>query len=360
MKSIESIINENSFFNEILVNKLISTHKALSELKWVANILPNSSILVNTLSLQEAKSSSEIENIITTQDDLFKSDHDKKNFSSIEAKEVYSYSEALYTWWKAVIEKKVILINDLVKVQTIITNNDAWIRKWWDVKVVNASTWEVVYTPPQDPQAINKYLNELEKFVNNNDDWIDSLIKVAIIHHQFESIHPFFDWNWRTWRILNILYLVLAWELDLPILYLSRYINRNKQEYYRYLQWVRTNWDWISRVMFMLNWIEETSRLTITIINQTKDLMMKQKHMIRSSYPKLYSQDLINNIFKHPYTKIEFLIRDLWCSRFSAWRILNTLCSLWILIKKRIWKENYYINSELFELLQNVGYINMK
>ena len=359
MQSIESIIKGNSFFNENLVKKLISTHKALSELKWVANILPNSSILVNTLSLQEAKSSSEVENIITTQDDLFKSDHDKKKFSSIEAKEVYSYSEALYTWWKAVIEKDAILINDLVKVQTIITNNDAWIRKWWDVKVVNVSTWEVVYTPPQDPQEINKYLTELESFVNDKEDEIDPLIKIAIIHHQFESIHPFFDWNWRTWRILNILYLMLVWELDLPILYLSRYINRNKQEYYRYLQSVRTNWDWESRVMFMLNWIEETSRLTIMIINQIKELMMKQKHLIRNSYPKLYSQDLINNIFKHPYTKIEFLIRDLWCSRFTAWRTLNYLCVLWVLKKEKIWNQNYYINKELFGLLQSVWTINI-
>ena len=359
MKAINDIIRGNSFFNENLVRKLISTHKALAELKWVANILPNTSILVNTLSLQEAKSSSEIENIITTQDDLFKSDHDKKKFSSIEAKEVYSYSEALYTWWKAVKQKGVILINDLVKVQMIITNNDAWIRKWWDVKVVNLSTWETIYTPPQDPKEIQNYLKELEEFVNDNGDWIDPLIKTAIIHHQFESIHPFFDWNWRTWRILNILYLVLSWELDLPILYLSRYINRNKQEYYRFLQWVRTNWDWEARIMFLLNGIEETSKLTIMIINEIKTLMLKQKHLIRSTYPKIYSQDLINNIFKHPYTKIEFLVWDLECSRFTAWRTLKSLCELWVLKKQKIWNQNYYINKELFALLQNVWTMNI-
>lgn len=181
------------------------------------------------------------------------------------------------------------------------------------------------------------------------------MIKVAIIHHHFESIHPFYDGNGRTGRILNVLYLVLTDCLDLPILYLSRYINTYKSEYYRLLQDVRdqnTREDWI---LFMLTAIKETSLSTITLINDIKQLMIEEKHLIRSQLPRIYSQDLVNNIFKHPYTKIEFVMADLKCERKAATRRLNALTEIGLLHKLKKGKENYYINKALFSLLEKVG-----
>ena len=355
MKDIKIIFFEINFFTKTILTALIDANKTLAELKGISHILPNTTILVNTLSLQEAKSSSEVENIITTQDELYQSNHLKKQFSTIAAKEVYSYVEALYFWREKVRENKIISVNDLIAIQSLIEENDAGIRKIKGVTVGNEKTWETIYIPPQEPEEIMWHLKDLEYFINTTEDGLDPLIKVAIIHHHFESIHPFYDGNGRTGRILNVLYLVLTDCLDLPILYLSRYINTYKSEYYRLLQDVRdqnTREDWI---LFMLTAIKETSLSTITLINDIKQLMIEEKHLIRSQLPRIYSQDLVNNIFKHPYTKIEFVMADLKCERKAATRRLNALTEIGLLHKLKKGKENYYINKALFSLLEKVG-----
>ena len=344
------ILSKNDFFSRRILTALIDANKALAELKGISHILPNTTILVNTLSLQEAKSSSEVENIITTQDELYQSNSLQKQFSTVAAKEVYSYADAIYLWWEKVKINKAITINDLIAIQSLIEENDAGIRKIEGVKIGNEKTWEIIYTPPQDSKEVMNHLKELEYFINTSEDGLDPLIKVSIIHHYFESIHPFYDGNWRTGRILNVLYLVLTECLDLPILYLSRYINKYKSEYYRLLQDVRDNNNWEEWILFMLMAIRETSLSTTQLINAIKQLMMEEKHLIRTKLSKIYSQDLINNIFKHPYTKIEFLMADLKCERKAATRRLDALTEIGLLHKLKKWKENYYINKALFSL----------
>jgi len=190
-------------------------------------------------------------------------------------------------------------------------------------------------------------------YINNQEMHdVDPLIKMAVIHYQFETIHPFYDGNGRTGRIINLLYLVMEGLLTLPVLYLSRYIIRNKGEYYRQLQSVRDTDEWEPWILYMLEAVEQTSQQTILLVNGIKDLMMDYKHRIRSGYPRLYSQDLINNLFRHPYTKIEFLMRDLNISRLTAAKYLDTLAADGFLVKEKIWRSNYYVNLPLFNLLK--------
>jgi len=195
----------------------------------------------------------------------------------------------------------------------------------------------------------------LEQFINDDSlcDW-DELVKMVIIHHQFESIHPFYDGNGRTGRIINVLYLLKQGLLTLPVLYLSRYINQNKTDYYRLLQAVRTENDWQAWILFMLDAVEQTSRQTIELIKVIKLLMQAHKTELRSKLPKIYSQDLLNNIFRHPYTKIDFIMQELDVSRITASRYLNELIAIGLLSKHKIGRENYYINTALYELLENV------
>lgn len=355
MKLLYEIIKENSFETKEIFRLLIEANKALAELKWVANTLPNKAILTNTLSLQEAKDSSAIENIITTHDELYKSDANSKYFATIAAKEVYSYAEALNKWYESVRKNKIISNKDILEIQERIEKNNAGFRKLSGTELKNDRTWDVVYIPPQSYDEIIYLMTDLEKFINNESLWMDPLICMALIHHQFESIHPFYDANGRTGRVLNILYLVKNWLLETPILYLSRYINQNKSNYYRLLQAVRDDDVWEEWILFILQWIYETSNHTINIVKWIKDLMLSHKHAIRNQLPKIYSQDLINNLFKHPYTKIDFIINDIGCTRKTAAKYLDKLTEIWILDKLKIGRDTYYINKELFKLLYNVS-----
>jgi Uncharacterized conserved protein len=343
---------------KLVLKKTAEARSALAEMKGAAVSIPNESILINTLSLQEAKDSSAIENIITTHDELFQSDLQMQNFKSIATKEVYSYVEALTCGFQEVLRTKLLTLNQIQQIQGTLEKNRAGFRKLPGTGLVNEKTGEVVYTPPQTYDEIIHCMGNLEDFMNNQEmsDY-DPLVKMAIIHHQFESIHPFYDGNGRTGRIINVLYLVKEGLLSLPILYLSRFINANKTEYYRLLQQVRVDGDWVGWTLFILEGIEQTSRQTIGIIQGIKTLMLQQKQKIRNELPKIYSQDLINNIFKHPYTKIDFVISDLNVSRPTATRYLEELARVGILRKEKLRKDNYYINVELYEFLANVNQV---
>lgn len=355
MKLLHEITKEYSFDTKEILKKLIEAHKALAELKWVANTLPNKTILTNTLSLQEAKDSSAIENIITTQDELYQSNAVSKQFASMAAKEVYSYAEALKTWYEIVKRTGIITNNDILKIQGLIEKNNAWFRKLPGTELKNDKTWETVYVPPQSYDEILKLMSELELYINDNKNDLDPLINMALLHHQFESIHPFYDGNGRVGRILNVLYIVKNRLLETPILYLSRYINQHKADYYRLLQSVREDNNREGWILFMLAGIQQTAKDTITIVENIKSSMQVHKQTIRSKLPKIYSQDLLNNIFRHPYTKIEFVMNDLECVRITATRYLDELVKIGILVKIKIWRENYYINMDLYELLGNVS-----
>ena len=334
-----------------VLKSLPSAHAALAELKGIASTIPNQIILVNTLGLQEAKDSSAIENIITTHDDLYKSELNLDSFKSLEAKEVQNYISALKKGFELIKTNELITNNIIIEIQRELEGNSAGFRKLPGTALKNSSTGETIYTPPQDVNEINSLMKNLEKFINDPSmsDY-DPIVKMAIIHYQFESIHPFYDGNGRTGRIINILYLIIEKLQNLPILYLSNYIIQNKADYYRLLQELRDNENWEEWLLFMINGIEKTSRETIELIIQIKDLMMEYKHKLRDNY-KFYSQDLLNNLFKHPYTKIEFIVNDLNVSRITAANYLNKLAEDGILKKERIGTGNYYINEKLFNLL---------
>ena len=336
--------------------KTALARSALAELKGMALSIPNETILISTLSLQEAKDSSAIENIITTHDELFRADYLKRQFATVAAKEVHNYAEALRQGFLTVKQKGILTNNLVLEIQASIEENRAGYRKLPGTELKNEQTGETVYVPPQTYDEVVRHMSNLEHFVNNNDlcDW-DPLVKMAVIHHQFESIHPFYDGNGRTGRIINILYLVKEGMLNLPILYLSRFINQNKSDYYRLLQKVRTENAWEEWVLYILDGVEQTSLQTIKIIEGIKELMRSYKDRMRNELPKVYSQDLLNNLFRHPYTKIDFVMEETGVSRKTAAKYLDALNKIGIVSKQKIWKDNYYINSALYDLFQNVS-----
>jgi Fic family protein len=334
-----------------VLKALPAAHAALAELKGIASTIPNQNILINTLGLQEAKDSSAIENIITTHDDLYKSELNLDSFKSLDAKEVQNYILALKKGFELVSETNLLTNKTILLIQEVLEGNKAGFRKLPGTALKNSSTGETIYTPPQDYNEILKLMANLEKYINDSEvQDCDPLIKMAIIHFQFESIHPFYDGNGRTGRIINILYLIIGKLQTLPILYLSKYIIKHKPEYYRFLQIVRDDNLWEEWLLFMVKGVEETAKETIDLIISIKELMMDYKHQLRNNY-KFYSQDLLNNLFKHPYTKIEFVVNDLGVSRLTAANYLNKLSSDGLLNKKKLGTGNYYINEKLFELL---------
>lgn len=335
-----------------VLKKLVEAKSALAELKGVAATIPNESILVNTLTLQEAKESSAVENIITTHDDIFQSNLFTQQFKNPAAKEVHKYAGALRKGFELVKQHGILSNNHILLIQSEIEGNNAGFRKQPGTNLINDQTGEIIYVPPQDYNSIIELMNNLEKFINDDTMLeVDPLIKMALIHYQFESIHPFYDGNGRTGRIINILYLIKKGLLHLPVLYLSRFIIRNKGDYYHLLQDVRNNMSWIDWVLFMLTGVEETSYQTIQLINSIKSLMMQYKHKIRKELPRIYSQDLINNLFRHPYTKIEFVMNELNVSRLTATKYLQQLVDIDLLVKQKIGRDNFYINMPLFNLL---------
>ena len=334
-----------------VLKSLPSAHAALAELKGIASTIPDQTILINTLGLQEAKDSSAIENIITTHDDLYKTELNLDSFKSLNAKEVQNYISATKRGFELISKYDLLTNKIILKVQEELEGNNAGFRKLPGTTLKSAATGEVIYTPPQDPEEIRNLMANLEKFINDRSlcDY-DPLIKMAIIHYQFESIHPFYDGNGRTGRIINILYLIHEKLQSLPILYLSKYIIKNKSDYYRLLQDVRENNNWEEWLLFIIKGIELTARETIDLILEIRALMMHYKGKLREKY-KFYSQDLLNNLFKHPYTKIEFVQRDLDVSRITAANYLNQLAEDKLITKKKLGTGNYYINDPLFELL---------
>ncbi|MDO8312110.1 MAG: Fic family protein, partial [Sideroxyarcus sp.] len=324
--------------------------RKLAELKGIAASIPNQGILINTLGMQEAKDSSEIENIVTTQDEIFKNEVLPDAFANPAAKEVQRYRQALRLGYEQVRHSGLITANHIIAIQAELEQTNAGFRKLPGPALKNNSG-ETVYAPPQDPNEIIALMRDLERFIN--DDALfsaDPLIKMALIHHQFESIHPFYDGNGRTGRILNVLYLVKAGLLDVPVLYLSSHIVRTKTDYYRLLQTVRDNDAWEEWVLYMLEAVEQTAGQTINTVQDIKAALFDYKHRIRAEF-KFYSQDLINNLFTHPYTKIEFVQRDLKVSRLTATKYIDALAEAGFVQKHKIKGSNYYINVALNKVL---------
>ena len=335
-----------------VLKKAAEAHRYLAELKGVALSIPNQHILIDTLSLQEARESSAIENIISTFDDIYQSNYSSSSFASPAAKEVHAYSKALKKGFELVQQKGLLTNSIILEIQQEIEHNKAGFRKLPGTKLLNQKTGRVVYEPPQDYDSIVMLMSNLESFINNEEmSDADPLVKMAIIHHQFESIHPFYDGNGRTGRIINILYLIKNDLLTLPILYISRYIIQQKDDYYRLLQDVREKGQWEPWILFMLEAVVETAKSTIQVITLMSSAMQRYKQVIRKDAPKVYSHELLNNLFRYPYTKIEFVMSDLEVSRNTAIRYLERLEQLDLLVKRKVGRENFYINKALYGLL---------
>lgn len=341
------------------VNK---ANKKLAELKGVAQTIPNEQILISSLTLQESRDSSYVENIVTTHDELYRAELEPTLIEfNAATKEVLHYREAINEGFRLVRDKNILTLNHIKRIQEILEENKAGFRSTPGTKLKRESDDAIVYVPPQDPLDVERCMVNLEQFINDTElSPIDPLIKMAIIHHQFESIHPFYNGNGRTGRIVNILYLVISGLLDLPILYLSRYITHNKGEYYRLLQAIRDKnidnaKEWEEWVLFILKGVESTAEDTITLVKSIGSMMDDYKRILRPAFGKKYSHELINGLFYHPYTKIEHVERNLQLSRQTASKYLNKIVSLGLLHKEKIGKENYYINTRLMELFVSFG-----
>ena len=333
-----------------ILKALYKSSRVLGELRGEVKKIPNSQILIDTLSLQEAKDSNEIENIVTTDDELYQASIDKDEITGA-AKEAQNYAQALKTGYTIIKSTGLLTVNDIKKIQHQITPNHP-IRKIPGTHLKNPQSQKIVYTPPQDYNEIDSLFKNLENYINDPEmHSVDSLIKMPIIHYQFESIHPFYDGNGRTGRLLNILYLVQQELVDIPVLYLSSYIIKNKSQYYNLLQSVRTENTWEEWIVWMLNGVEETAKDTLRVVNKIKDLMDEYKSVIRSNY-NFYSHDLINILFQYPYTKVDFVTRQLNIHRHTATGYLQQLTQDNLLIKLKIGRTNYYLNTRLLDILK--------
>ncbi len=350
-----------------ILKQLNLANKKLAELKGIAQTIPNEDILINTLTLQEAKDSSEVENIVTTHDDLYRADLDlRRVFTNASTKEVLNYRQAMKKGFDLVRRTRILSNNVIRQIQEELEGNNAGFRSVPGTTLKNNRN-EVIYTPPQDKVVVERYMENLETYINNSSlNDVDPLIKMAVIHHQFESIHPFYDGNGRTGRIISILYLVANNLLDLPILYLSRYITHNKTEYYKLLQEIRivkgdNSKEWENWILFMLKGIEETSIETIRLVKGISILMNEYKQKLRPLFGKQYKHELLNNLFFHPYTKIEFVEREMMVQRQTAAKYLRMILENTDLLSViKVGRTNYYMNVRLIELFVNHTFLSGK
>ncbi|MCW5731217.1 MAG: Fic family protein [Alphaproteobacteria bacterium] len=344
-----------------VLKALATASRALAELKGRAEVIPNQGILIDTLALQEAKASSEIENIVTTQDELFQAELFPEGPRSAAAKEVALYRDAIKLGHSRLVASGGIISNNvLIDMFRLLKAREDGFRVVPGTALRHDRTGEIVYVPPQDGNEILALMMALERFVNDDEVApLDPLIKMALIHHQFESIHPFPDGNGRIGRMLNVLYLTRTGLLEIPILYLSRHITRTKGDYYRLLQFVRdtngTQEAWTAWVLYMLQAVAATAETTLRLVEGIRSQMASAKRRMREEVPRLYSQDLLNNLFRHPYTRIEFVVKDLTVSRQTAAKYLDVLAERGFVQKQPAGRSNYYVNTALVRLFLEVS-----
>ena len=343
--------DEYNFKTPRILEELSNASRYLAELKGFANSIPNQHILINAITINEAKDSSAIENIVTTHDSIYKV-LTESGFKESAAKEVVDYRSAIWRGYEIIKEKGFISTNILVELQSMIEPMNYGIRKTPGTNLVNSVTGEIIYTPPQIESEIRDLLKNLENYINNFEDETDPLIKMAMIHYQFESIHPFYDGNGRTGRILNVLYLVLSGLLDSPILYLSNYINKNKSDYYRLFNEFREKNNYEDWIIYILKGIQETSKNTINLIKMIQEEMELYRNKFREELPKVYSDELLDALFFEVYTKINYIESKCGVTRQTAASYLNQLVDKGLLDYEKVGRESIYKNTRLISLLR--------
>ena len=334
-----------------VLRAVITASRALAELNVKANEIPNQTILLNAITLQEAKDSSQIEHIFTTHDNLYQAFSTDQNKLDPNTKEVLRYRKALWNGYKN-LSKRPLSTNTFISIVQTIKENNFGIRNFPGTKIV--SNHNTIYTPPQGDQLIRNLLQNLETYIHNKSS-VDVLIRLAVMHYQFEAIHPFMDGNGRTGRIINILYLVEMGLLKSPILYLSKYILENKSEYNRYIHAVTENNEWENWILFILRGIEHTAFNTIRKIDQIRNLITLTTAQIKkNNLPKTVgSNEFVDLLFEQPYCKVKFILDRGIAKRHSASTYLKQLENINILISHKIGREILYLNRKLFEILIN-------
>ncbi len=326
----------------------IGARASLAELKQAAELLPKQSLLINLLPLLEAKDSSEIENILTTTDKLFQHASEDKS-ADLATKEALRYRTALKHGYEQLSDRP-LCTNSAVQICSELKGSEMGIRKVPGTVIGSQSTGQIIYTPPVGEQVIRQLLGNWEQFIHSSDD-LDPLIKLAVAHYQFEAIHPFYDGNGRTGRILNILYLIEQGLLTLPILYLSRYIVQHKSEYYRQLNAVTATGDWQPWLLYVLKGIEEVSRWTCNKIIAIRTLMENTSGYIKQELPKVYSFELVQVIFEQPYCRIQHIIDSGVAKRQTASAYLKQLVEIGVLEERQIGREKLFVNPRLMHLM---------
>lgn len=328
-----------------VLKQAIAANRVLANLRGLAAQIPNQGMLISSIVLQEARLSSEIENIVTSNDELYRADADPDGKTDPHTKEVLRYREALFHGFSA-LKTRPLTSNLFIEIVQRIKQTGFQIRAIPGTALKNEQG-EIVYTPPVGETVIRDKLSNLEQFIHADDD-LDPLVKMAVIHYQFEAIHPFPDGNGRTGRIINLLYLVDKGLLDIPVLFLSRYIIAHRAAYYQGLRSVTEGQDWESWILFMLRAVEATAQQTFDQVLRIRALMASVQERIRLEAPTIYSKDLVEAIFHHPYTKIQFLVDTGIAKRQTASSYLQALAALGILRESKQGREKYYINDALF------------
>lgn len=333
-----------------ILKACILARASLAQIKEGSYLLPNPEILINTIPLLEAQASSKIENIVTTTDKLFLYAENQENADPA-TKEALRYRTALKEGFNS-LDKRPLGTQTAVQICRIIKGVEIDIRKIPGTQLINDKTKKAIYTPPEGEVLLRDFLFNLETFIHQNPH-IDPLIRMAVMHYQFEAIHPFTDGNGRTGRILNLLYLIQEGLLELPILYLSRYIIMNKEMYYQYLLEVTTQHSWENWICYMLKSVEETANWTINHVKAIRSLMKETTESIRKNSPQTYSKELVESIFLQPYCRIGHLVaRGLW-HRQTISQYLKRLCEIGILREMKFGREKLFINTKLMDLLTN-------
>jgi Fic family protein len=336
-----------------ILKKTITASRALAELKGAITNLPNPTLFVDAINLQEAQASSAIENIITTQDELFKASIADKKIEDNATKEVIHYKDALWYGFEELNKRQILNTNLFIAIMQIIKENTSGIRNTPGTKLTNPVTRKVIYTPPEGENVIRDKLKALEDFIHAEDQ-LDPLIKLALIHYQFEAIHPFTDGNGRTGRIILLLYLKFAGLMELPVLYLSDYIFNHKQDYYVGLRLVTEKGNWENWILYMLDMVESTALKGRKQIARIEKLMAEMGVEIQTKVSsKIYSKDLMEVLFKLPYTKRSFLIAAGIGNLKTVGLYLNELEKVGFLKSVFVGKEKLYLNIELMQILKN-------
>ena len=334
---------------KVVLKACIEARAAVAELKQSGELIPNQAMLINTISVLEAQASSAIENIVTTADRLFQFASTPEAEMDAATKEALRYSRALSSGFQS-IQARPLTKQTAIEVCSTIKGVDMRIRRTPGTALVEASSGQVIYTPPETETVLQDKLTNWEKFIHQATEY-DPLVRLAMMHYQFEAIHPFTDGNGRTGRILNILFLIDLGLLEIPVLYLSRYIIQHKQEYYRFLHQVTTQGDWQSWILFMLNAVLETARWTTQKIKAIRELMDVTAEYVKATRPKVYNRDLLDLIFIQPYCRISNVVDTKIAHRQTAANYLKQLCEIGVLKEAKVGREKLFIHPHFLELL---------